>query len=151
MPQSDRYWTIGELVKEFDVTARALRFYEAKGLLAPKREGTVRRYNSRDRVRLNLLLRGKRIGLSLNELKGILDAYDLEGGRRHQLEIALGKFKSQTEILENQKVDLEIVLETLKTFTKRVEELLAASDIDEEAYRIFMGELTNGKLQSASS
>ena len=121
-------WTIGDLSREFDVTARTLRFYEDKGLLSPLRDGQKRKYNARDRARLILVLRGKRIGLSLEELKELLDLYDLEGGKRHQMQSALMKFKYQLQILENQKADISAAISDLQTNIIRVEEYLQSQN-----------------------
>ena len=109
---------------EFDVTARTLRFYEDKGLLSPIREGQKRKYTARDRARLILVLRGKRIGFSLEELKEMLDLYDLEGGKKHQMQTALAKFKEQLLVLENQKNDIIAAISDLKGNIERVEEYL---------------------------
>ena len=78
------YLTIREMCDAFDVTPRTLRFYEAKELIFPKREGTKRLFNRRDRVRLKLILRGKRFGFSLEDIRQLLDMYDLEGSEQTQ-------------------------------------------------------------------
>ncbi|MCA0371942.1 MAG: MerR family DNA-binding transcriptional regulator [Proteobacteria bacterium] len=122
--KSKIFWSIGDLSNEFDVTARTLRFYEDKGLLSPIREGQKRKYTARDRARLILVLRGKRIGFSLEDLKEMLDLYDLEGGKKHQLQTALAKFKEQLLVLENQKNDIIAAIGDLKSNIDRVEENL---------------------------
>ncbi len=122
--KSKIFWSIGDLSNEFDVTARTLRFYEDKGLLSPIREGQKRKYTARDRARLILVLRGKRIGFSLEELKEMLDLYDLEGGKKHQMQTALAKFKEQLLVLENQKNDIIAAISDLKGNIERVEEYL---------------------------
>ncbi len=122
--KSKIFWSIGDLSNEFDVTARTLRFYEDKGLLSPIREGQKRKYTARDRARLILVLRGKRIGFSLEDLKEMLDLYDLEGGKKHQLQTALAKFNGQLVVLENQKNDIIAAIEDLKNNIIRVEEFL---------------------------
>ncbi|MBN8648584.1 MAG: MerR family DNA-binding transcriptional regulator [Caulobacterales bacterium] len=124
MNKSKIFWSIGDLSNEFDVTARTLRFYEDKGLLSPIREGQKRKYTARDRARLILVLRGKRIGFSLEDLKEMLDLYDLEGGKKHQLQTALAKFKEQLLVLENQKNDIIAAIGDLKSNIDRVEENL---------------------------
>ena len=83
---NDDFFSISELADEFDVTPRTLRFYEAQGILSPKREGTKRLFSPRDRVRLRLVVRGKRLGFSLLELKNIIDMYDSEVGEAGQLQ-----------------------------------------------------------------
>lgn len=122
--KSKIFWSIGDLSNEFDVTARTLRFYEDKGLLSPIREGQKRKYTARDRARLILVLRGKRIGFSLEDLKEMLDLYDLEGGKKHQMQTALAKFKEQLLVLENQKNDIITAIGDLKSNIDRVEEYL---------------------------
>ncbi len=123
-----KYWTIGEMSREFKVTARALRFYEDRGLIEPIREGLNRKYTARDRARLLLVLRGKRVGLPLDEIRELLNLYDMEGGKRQQMEIALGRFRSQINVLENQKNDIEQSILQLKSQIVRVEQLLANLD-----------------------
>ena len=86
-------FTIRDLTKEFAVSARTLRFYEEKGLLAPRRNGEQRLYSRRDRARLRYVLMGKRVGFSLEEVREMLDLYDLGDGRRTQLQVALAKFQ----------------------------------------------------------
>lgn len=127
MSKSEQFWTIGELTKEFDVTARALRFYEDKGLLSPLRDGTMRKYSARDRVRLILLLQGKRFGLSLDEIRDLLNLYHSEGGRRVQLVQTAQKLRHQIKVLEDKKNDLEEVLKTLREYTDDLENTLAST------------------------
>ena len=122
------FWSIGDLSREFDVTARALRFYEDKGLLSPLREGQKRKYSARDRARLILVLRGKRIGLSLEDLKELLDLYNLEGGLQHQMQTALLKFKQQLRVLEAQKQDIGEAIIDLQNNIERVEEYLKSQE-----------------------
>lgn len=124
MEKSRMFWSIGDLSREFDVTARTLRFYEDKGLLNPIRDGQKRKYRARDRARLILVLRGKRIGFSLEDLKELLDLYDLEGGKKNQMQAALAKFKEQLLVLENQKSDIIAAIDDLKSNIVRVEEFL---------------------------
>jgi DNA-binding transcriptional MerR regulator len=107
MVKPERTYSISELAREFKVTPRALRFYEDKGLLTPKRDGLNRVYGSRDRGRLQLILRGKRVGFPLSEIKEILDLYDLGDNERTQMQTALAKFKARLSILEAQRDDLE--------------------------------------------
>ena len=107
-------FTIGDLAREFGVTLRTLRFYEDKGLLNPKREGLNRLYSRRDRARLKLVLMGKRVGFSLVEIKQMLDLYDVKDGQTLQLKVALEKFQSQIDVLEEQKREVETAIEELK-------------------------------------
>src|SRR6201995_1609691 len=103
-----RTFTIRQLTKEFGVTARTLRFYEDEGLIAPERRGQTRIYSSRDRVRITLILRGRRVGFSLAEIRELLDLYDThrDGGVKQVL-YARKKFEEQLHKLERQKVDIE--------------------------------------------
>jgi len=100
-------FTIGELAKEFDLTTRAIRFYEDVGLLAPQRAGLQRIYTSRDRTRLTLTLRAKRLGLKLTEVKEILDMYDSPRDTALQLQRFLGVLGSHREQLEAQLAELQ--------------------------------------------
>ncbi len=109
-----RTWAIGQLASEFEVTSRALRLYEEEGLLKPRRAGTRRIYSDRDRVRLRLVLRGKRLGWSLAEIKELFDLYDSSHGEEAQLELMLAKLEQRREILETQKRDIENALEDLE-------------------------------------
>lgn len=119
-----QFFTIGELSKEFGITPRALRFYEEKGILCPLREGQTRKYTQRDRVHLIFVMRGKRIGLSLDLIKQIADLYHVDGGVR-QLELAIGIYKKQIRNLERQRIDIEEQLSELRANTARFEDLLA--------------------------
>jgi DNA-binding transcriptional MerR regulator len=121
MPDSS--YTISQLAREFAVTPRALRFYEDKGLLAPRRDGLNRIYSHKDRTRLQLILRGKRVGLSLIEIKEILDLYKVD--QRAQAQTALKRFKARVVALEAQRVDIEGAIETLHGAVKELEEFLA--------------------------
>lgn len=103
----DPVFTIGELAREFNVTLRALRFYEDKNLLHPKRRGTTRLYVPRDRVRLQIILWGKRMGLSLAEIKTLLELYQGADGKRRQLAYAQEKLAEQKTLLNEQKAALE--------------------------------------------
>ncbi len=109
----NKTWGIGELAAEFDITSRALRLYEEQGLLDPKREGTRRIYNDRDRVRLRLILRGKRIGWSLAEIRESFDLYDSSLGEEAQLQSMLEKLARRREMLIAQKRDIDNALEDL--------------------------------------
>ena len=112
-------FTIGELSREFGVTLRTLRFYEDKGLLSPKRRGTNRIYNRRDRARLKLALLGKKIGFSLVEIKEMIDLYDLKDGQATQIRVSLDRFETQIGVLNQQKQDIEQAIEEL-TRTREV-------------------------------
>ncbi|MEE8188602.1 MAG: MerR family DNA-binding transcriptional regulator, partial [Kiloniellales bacterium] len=98
---------IAELAREFGVTARTIRFYEAEGMLSPAREGQRRIYRPRDRTRLKLILRGRRIGFTLAEVGGIIDLYDAPVGEAGQLEYLLNKIAARRAELEAKREDIE--------------------------------------------
>jgi DNA-binding transcriptional MerR regulator len=106
-------FSISDLADEFDVTTRTIRFYEEKGLLSPRREGTRRIYSPADRTRLRLILRGKRLGLSLDESAEIIRLYGSPGNNRRQLELLISKIRERREILRSQQRDLETMLKDL--------------------------------------
>src|SRR3978361_172068 len=120
-------FTIGELAREFDLTTRAIRFYEDLGLLAPRRAGQQRIYTSRDRARLLLTLRAKRLGLKLTEAREILDLYDSPRDTALQLERFLGVLGSHREQLEAQLVELQANLEEVRAHEKKARATLARS------------------------
>lgn len=107
------HYTITQLAQEFDVTTRTIRFYEDQGLLNPTRNGQMRVYSSRDRVRLKLVLRGKRLGFSLSEIREMLDMYDAEPGESGQLELFLAKIDERRGLLQQQRHDIELTLKEL--------------------------------------
>jgi DNA-binding transcriptional MerR regulator len=121
----ERTFTIRQLCVEFKVTPRALRFYEDKGLLSPAREGLNRVYNHRDRARLTLILRGKRVGLSLAEIREILDLYKVEDGGAAQSAKSLRKFRERIAAFEAQREDIEHALAELRLACERLEAKLA--------------------------
>ena len=106
-------YSISDLAGEFDVTTRTIRFYEEKGLLSPRREGTRRIYSPADRTRLRLILRGKRLGLSLDESAEIIRLYGSPGNNRRQLELLIRKIQERREVLRRRQRDLESMLEEL--------------------------------------
>ena len=118
-------YTITELATEFDITPRAIRFYEDVGLLAPQRRGRNRVYTQRDRTRLKLTLRGKRLGLSLLEIKQLVDLYDSPSDTRQQLTAFLGVLAEHRQQLERQREDLEITLAEIGQHEARCRGLLA--------------------------
>jgi DNA-binding transcriptional MerR regulator len=123
MTKSERTYTISQLAREFEVTPRALRFYEDKGLLTPRRDGMNRVYSHRDRAKLQLILRGKRVGLSLIEIKEILDLYKVD--QRAQAQTALKKYKARVVALEAQREDVDAAIETLTSGIATLEKFLA--------------------------
>ena len=118
-------YSIGELSREFGVTTRTIRFYEDKGLLSPAREGQSRIYQPRDRVRLKLILRGKRLGFSLKEIKNLIELYDAPEGEGAQLRSFIEKIRARRGELLAQRNDIEQVLDELDTLEQRCSELLA--------------------------
>ena len=112
------HFSIGELCDEFAVTARALRFYEDEQLIAPERRGTQRLYSERDRARLAWILRGKRVGFSLAEIKELLDLYDLGDGRQTQRLKTIELCKNRIDTMERQKVDIDATIDELNDFIK---------------------------------
>ena len=125
MPDSKRTYSIRQLCNEFDVTPRALRFYEDKGLLAPQRQGLNRLYHSRDHGRLQLILRGKRVGLSLAEIRDLLDMYDLEDGGAQQAATSIRKFRERIVALEHQKLEIDQAITALRHTLAGLESKLA--------------------------
>ena len=119
-------YSIGDLAREFDVTPRAIRFYEAQGLLAPGREGQRRIYTPRDRTRLKLTLRGKRLGLALSEIRELIDMYEPGRDQRPQLERFLAVLESHKAGLAQQRADLEAQLSEIAAFERRVRKQLVA-------------------------
>ncbi|PLX37507.1 MAG: transcriptional regulator [Hyphomicrobiales bacterium] len=117
-------YSIGDLAKEFDVTLRTLRFYEDRGLIRPRRNGSTRVYSRRDRARLKLVLMGKRVGFSLDEIRDMLDLYDLRDGQVTQMRVALGKFHEQIAVLEEQKKDIEQAVDELRRTVEIVSGIL---------------------------
>src|SRR5436190_12460 len=117
-------YSISELSREFDITPRAIRFYEAEGLISPRREGQRRVYTPRDRTRLKLTLRGKRLGLSLSEIRELIDMYEPGRDERAQLERFLAVLEAHRATLLQQRADIEAQLSEIQTFEKRVRKQL---------------------------
>ena len=118
-------YKIAELAREFGVTTRTIRHYEDEGLLSPGREGTTRVFSVRDRVRLKLALRGKRLGFSLQEIKELFDLYDLARDERQQLEAFLDKLEQRKALLEQQREDIEVLLKEVEFFAAQCKRVLA--------------------------
>ena len=109
-------YAIGELCEAFGVTPRALRFYEDEQLIAPERRGTARLYSERDRARLSWILRGKRVGFSLNEIRELLDLYDLGDHRQTQRRVTIERCRQRIDALKRQKDDIDATISELETF-----------------------------------
>ncbi len=129
MRDSDPRFTIGQMCADFDVTARALRFYEDEALLGPERRGTQRLYSARDRARLAWILRGRRVGLSLADIKELLDLYDLGDDRRTQRLATIERCSEQVDKLKRQRVDIDATIAELEAFILMVRDLTDAPAI----------------------
>jgi DNA-binding transcriptional MerR regulator len=114
-----RTWSIGELAAEFDTTLRTIRFYEDRGLLRPERRGQTRGFSDRDRVRLRLILRGKRLGFALDEIAAVLDMYDTSPGEAGQLEFVIADIGSRRAALLHKRADLDAALAELDDLERR--------------------------------
>ncbi|MEO1642537.1 MAG: MerR family DNA-binding transcriptional regulator [Pseudomonadota bacterium] len=119
-----RTYSISELAREFGITPRALRFYEDKDMLHPARDGMTRVYSHRDRARVKIIVRLKRLGLPLADIREILDLYGLEDGERAQMRMSLVKFQNQVKELESQREDIEMALQELHRGIEWLEEQL---------------------------
>ena len=126
-PSSDTHntaYSISDLAREFGVTTRAIRFYEDEGLLRPGRSGRQRVYRTRDRVRLKLILRGKRLGFSLNEVGEIINMYDSNPGEAGQLRYFLEQIRQRRETLKQQHHDIDVTLQELDTIEAQCQDRL---------------------------
>jgi DNA-binding transcriptional MerR regulator len=117
-------YTISDLSREFDVTTRTIRFYEAEGLLAPERQGQARIYTERDRVLLKLILRGKRLGFSLAESRQIISLYNPATGNREQLQLLMNKISERQEQLKQQMTDIRLMQKELEEAGARCQKAL---------------------------
>lgn len=122
-----RTYTIRQLTKEFDVSARTLRFYEEENLIQPARRGQTRIYSVRDRARIILILRGRRMGFSLSEIREFLDVYNPESDLK-QLLLAKQRFEERIAAFERQKADIEATMAELKVVLAEVNDHLARRD-----------------------
>ena len=122
--KSQKTYSISDLAKHFEVTTRTIRFYEDQGLLSPMRKNTVRVYNDRDRVRLQLILRGKRLGFSLAELNETLKLYDTTPDKKVQLEYVLNTIERHRRELKQKQQDIKRTLADMKKVENRILEKL---------------------------
>jgi len=127
MNEPSETYSIAELAREFDVTHRAIRFYEDEGLLSPGRDGTRRVYSKRDWVRLKLILRGKRLGFSLAEVHEMLELYDSAPDERPQLEKFVAALAARREQLERQREEIEEVLSEIRAFERQSRKILVSA------------------------
>jgi len=125
IPAVGNQWSIGELATEYGVTLRTIRFYEDKGLITPRRVGTRRVYSDRDRVRLALVLRGRRLGFALNEIATIIDMYDAEPGEAGQLTYLLDQIDGRRDELAQRRRDIDETLAELDAVAQRCRDDLA--------------------------
>jgi len=129
---NDKLYSITELAEEFDITPRAIRFYETKNLLAPQRAGATRVYNYRDRARLMLVLRGKRLGFSLEDIKEYIDLYDAERSGTEQLAHLMLVGRRRISELEQQLDDVQTTLGELRKIEREAADALTQKGIDPE-------------------
>jgi len=125
-------YSIGELAKEFDITTRSIRFYEDQGLILPTRKGQTRIYNQRDKVRLKLILRGKRLGFSLAETGRLFELYDADKSSATQLETFMNLILQKKEDLKQQLEDIQAVMFELDSLQDNCQEILANIDKDKD-------------------
>lgn len=118
---------IGDLARQFGVSLRTLRFYEDKGLLKPKRDGVTRLYSRRDKVRLQLILLGRRVGFSLRDVKHMIDLYDPTGTNVRQLRLALEKSEKQMKRLHKQRQEVDDAIAELSDLLGNVRQKLEAT------------------------
>ena len=136
-------YSIRDLAEEFEVTTRTLRFYEEKGLLTPSREKQSRLYSAADRTRLKLILRGKRLGFTLDESSQIINMYDPTAGNKKQIQSLVEKIREKKSILRQQQKDLELMLGDLDSYEQRCLSSIEVSDSGSSNHD------RNSKLKSA--
>lgn len=125
-------WGIADLASEFGVTTRTIRFYEDKNLITPERRGQRRVYHARDKVRLQLIMRGKRLGFSLDEIRAMIDLYDADPTEISQLQLFLDKLRERKAQLAAQREDIELVLAEIADREAQCERLLGEKQTDNQ-------------------
>ena len=122
--------SISDFAQEFGITTRTIRHYEDRGLLSPARKGQNRLFSKRDRVRLKLALRGARLGFTLGEIRELFDMYDLAHGEKLQLEEFLSKLQKRRDLLQQQREDIDVMLEEISFFERQCRKLLSSQAVD---------------------
>lgn len=130
--QTVKTYSISDLANEFDITTRTIRFYEEKGLLTPERKGQTRIFSPADRVKLKLILRGKRLGISLEESRAIIEMYDPEHGNVEQLQLLIKKIRENRAQLERQLHDIEVMMLDLRDAEEKCLDALAKATPTQE-------------------
>lgn len=125
---AEQFYTVTQLAQSLGITARTVRFYDDKGLVTPSRAGTTRVYTQRDRARLILILRGKRLGFTLREIKEYLDLYDLDRTQKEQLKMLLKGVRKRIDRLEDQSIALKQTLEELRAIEEQATDALGTVD-----------------------
>lgn len=138
---SEKY-TISELSAKFNLTSRALRFYETKKLISPERIGSKRIYSKRDKVRLALIIQGKNVGFSLDDIKEMLDLYDVRDGQQIQLKVSSQKFREQITKLIKQKSQIDKAISDLTKLCDEVDKVLDGQEINTDLTEIIYGPKT---------
>lgn len=130
-PETDsEFYSVPELASELGITPRAIRFYETKGLLSPQRAGNTRVYTKRDRARLVLILRGKRLGFTLSDIKEFLELYEFDSDQASQIQLLVRKVRARAADLEEQRRELNAVLEELGDIEQQCVDALEAKGVE---------------------
>jgi DNA-binding transcriptional MerR regulator len=129
----DRFYTVPELAKDLGITPRTIRFYEQKGLVNPQRAGATRIYTRQDRAKLLIILRGKRLGFSLNEIADYLDLYNADPTQAEQIKMLLGRVRERISDLEEQRQALDVTLDELRDIEQQSIDALEEKGIDPES------------------
>ncbi|MDG4721397.1 MULTISPECIES: MerR family transcriptional regulator [Thalassospira] len=129
----DRFYTVPELAKDLGITPRTIRFYEQKGLVNPQRAGATRIYTRQDRAKLLIILRGKRLGFSLNEIADYLDLYGADPTQAEQIKMLLGRVRERISDLEDQRQALDVTLDELRDIEQQSIDALEEKGIDPES------------------
>ena len=129
LAETDKFYSVAELAKELEITTRTLRFYEDRGLVSPQRAGTTRIYSRRDRARMILILRGKRLGFTLREIKDYLDLYDVDHSHTGQLRLLTAAVDERIARLEKQRQALDETMAELTEIRDQAQRALKAPTV----------------------